>query len=135
MERIKQLLIDLYCDSDEDDEVELDDRPARRGGKQLGAAALAAAGVGSSSSSRSSKAQARSGSKRQEKVETELAFIKKVYNGFPVFSDQQPDPGCGFEVLSYRQQLDPVFVPKELKESLQVCTCLHRALLLLCYCC
>jgi hypothetical protein len=52
-------------------------------------------------------------SQAQERIDKRLLFLKRMHGGaLPAFDDQHPDPGCAFEARSYRQILDPVFVPK-----------------------
>lgn len=56
----------------------------------------------------------------EDRIDMRLLFLKRMHGGtLPAFDDRHPDPGCAFEAMSYRQNLDPVFVPKS-HETLQV---------------
>jgi hypothetical protein len=125
-EHIRQLLQELTTDDDDSSDDEEQQQPRRyaaartSGAKnpnrgQLQARATAAAAA---AGSRSGQRQSR---KRESRINDRITFLRKQHGGsMPAFDEQQPDPGCGFEVLNYLQPLDPAFIPQA-KQLLQVC--------------
>lgn len=130
-EQIRQLLQDLTTDESDssDDEEQQQQRryaAARASGArnpsssntsrgQLQARATAAAAAAGS------RSEQRRSWKRDSRINDRITFLRKQHGGsMPVFDDQQPDPGCAFEVLHYLEALDPSFMPQA-EKSLQVC--------------
>lgn len=115
IDQIKQLMLELTTDEeDSDDEPSSSQsRPSsshsRRGVR--GGASTAAAAAGAAHSSRGEGS--RFSSANAERIDTRVTFLRRLHGGsLPVFDDSKPDPGCAFEVASYRQPLDPVFVKR-----------------------
>lgn len=109
--QIRELWIELASEDDDSSDDEVSNTKRAR---------HASRGISSSSTSSRSKAagsrQLSSPSPKQrteERIDTILRFIRGVHGGsFPFFNDDNPDPGCQYEVLCYSRVLDPVFVPE-----------------------
>jgi hypothetical protein len=89
-EDINQLLLEF--DSDDEPQVE----------------AVQGSGKGSSSRGSATRAKAAVADvERNESVQLRIALLRRLKGGFPAFEDENPDPGCSYEVTRCSALFDP----------------------------
>jgi hypothetical protein len=110
--KLKQHITDYPSDEDEDfenpslytqDDASNSSSRSRTGSKQQSLSVLQA-----SSHKVTEHVQART-----FVVNHRFNLLRSLPGGFPVFDDAHPDPGCEFEAIEYRSEVDPVFIPPE----------------------